>query len=190
MNVLGRQEVVTPLIGSRDELPQERSILGLTHCDVLKCSFWTPKRLYGKGAARHARMALPSSGADDCSDGTLRIVDHASMVVEYHRLHSRRIGRTPSNSRIARCSEICPGGSHRLCERLCLGRIARALLAALCIVETERKLGRVPSPAYAVELGRLPSEPILINRGAPDCGLLPDHSLDTISYGEPAKKTP
>src|SRR4051812_34581445 len=106
------------------------------------------------------------------------------MIVENHRLAANRIARRPRQSRlagIAGAREIGPGGGHLFRQRLRLGRVAGALAAEPGIVEAESEFGGMPGARLAIELRRLPGEPILISRRGMLVVLELDHALNIVA---------
>src|SRR6185369_16601834 len=77
-----------------------------------------------------------------------------------------------------------PRRRHFLRQRLCFGRVARALLAALRVIETELKLGGVPRTRQAIEYRCLPREVIRVRRRGVERVLEPRHLHDVVANGQ------
>jgi hypothetical protein len=99
------------------------------------------------GAGAILLNPAPESEADtidllaqqDLTQSAFRIVDNTTAIVEHHRLAANRIAGSQGQSGlagIAGSGEIHPCGGHLFRQSLCVGRVARALFAALRVIET------------------------------------------------------
>src|SRR3954447_22395994 len=102
---------------------------------------------------------------NDLTRGTLRVIYHSAIVIPDHGLIRFGVGRFPTETRnagLARGSESRPGRSHFLRKRLRFRCIARALFAALRVIEAELQFRGMPSAGHAVEHWTLPCEVIRV----------------------------